>query len=113
MAPFTAELERLDAQRDLLDEVRVLQRPPAGHERDLVVGARRVGAEERHHVAGLRERHAHEVAIERRHAVEVLNVDADVSQPGDASRHVLLLSQVRHLSVAAQYRSQAGRARSA
>src|SRR5262249_48604320 len=79
-------VERADAQGDLLDQVGILGGlGAAAHEGDLVVGLLRLGAEEDHAPLPvlLRERHAHDVAVERDHLLQVAAVDADVPEPED------------------------------
>src|SRR5262249_24784997 len=68
--------------RDLLDQMRILFAPSSTHERDLVVDGFRIGAQEDD--AGppvlLGDPHAHDVAVEGDHPLEVAHVDADVSE---------------------------------
>src|SRR5262249_49581636 len=76
-------LEAADAERDLVDQMRILRARAPAHERDLVIDRRRVRAQEDDPGAPvlLRDLHSHDVAIERDHALEVAHVDPDVSEP--------------------------------
>src|ERR1051325_1478937 len=85
-------VEALAAHRDLLDEVGVLGAGPPAHQRDLVVDGVGIRAEEHDAQAPvlLGDPHAHDVAIERDHRLEVTNVDPDVAETGDSWHGALL-----------------------
>src|SRR3954464_11743938 len=82
-------VERGATKRDLLDQLRFIDtwsmRRSSAHQRDLVVGGLRIGAEE--HRAGapvlLRHLEPEEVAVERDHLFQVAHEDADMAQAGD------------------------------
>src|SRR3989449_7752616 len=68
---------------DLLDQMRIRAVGPPAHERDLVVDGLGVRAQKDGARAPvlLGHLHAHDVAVERDHPIEVAHIDADVSEP--------------------------------
>src|SRR5499427_6545548 len=75
-------VECLHAHRDLLDQVRIVRAGPSAHQGDFMVDGLRIRAEEDDAETPvlLGHLHAHDVAVESDHALEVAHVDADVSE---------------------------------
>src|SRR5215813_10100751 len=90
-------VERLHPHRDLLDQVRIFRAGPPAHQGDFVVDGLRIRAEEHDAEAPvlLGDLHAHDIAVEADHALEVAHVDADVSESCYPRHGLLLRSEAR------------------
>src|SRR5215468_6505588 len=86
-------IERRHTHRDLLDQVRIVRAGPPAHQGDFMVDGLRVRAEEDDAETPilLGHLHAHDIAVEADHALEVAHVDADVSE-SNHPRHGLFSS---------------------
>src|SRR5262249_50900519 len=75
-------IERRHTHRDLLDQVRIVRTGPPAHQGDFMVDGLRIRAEENDAETPvlLGHLHAHDVAVEADHTLEVAHVDPDVSE---------------------------------